>query len=121
MNIEVIENKLESFVVAEVLLNRDTYLRKFENVYYLYSNDDVLFRMHVMKDSSLVFFVDYSYEEHKRFKKLISEFSYVKNRELAYKVVKKFSFQFCVSDQEIAEELLEMILRFERDEEDEYK
>lgn len=121
MNIEVIENKLESFVVAEVLLNRDTYSRKFENVYYLYSDDDVLFRMHIMKDSSLVFFVDCSYEETKRFEKLISEYSRFKNGEVTYEIVRKFSFRFYISDQEIAEELLEMILRFERDEEDEYK
>lgn len=119
MNIEVIKDRLDAYALAEVLSGKESHVDIWDNVYVLCSDGAEIFKMYVLKDSSLVFFIDFSSSEANKFEKLIRLYSYTKNEESisdskynARVIIKRFSFQFHIFDQEIAEELLDVILKF---------
>lgn len=120
MNIEVIKDRLDAYALAEVLADKEARVDIWDNTLYsIFSDGAEIFKMYVLKDSSLVFFVNFSSSEAKTFEKLIKSYSYTKSEESlsdrkynAQVTIKRYSFQFHIFDQEIAEELVDVILKF---------
>ncbi|MNJ90524.1 hypothetical protein D3C87_81220 [compost metagenome] len=118
MNKEDIVDYLNAFVVSETLSSGDAYIDDLDNVCYLYLENEIIFAMYVMKDV-YVFRTDCSRHRAKSFIKKIDKYDYSKTEEVIYGdkyknaiLTIKASFQFIVKDQEMAEELVKIILNF---------
>ncbi|MNO10767.1 hypothetical protein D3C76_03470 [compost metagenome] len=119
MNIENIKDGLDAFALAEFIVDRESYVEVFDKtVYSLFSDGDEIFKMHVLSDS-LVFFIKCSSEDAKLFEQLLERYSYSKNEEVmrdnryrAEVKIKRYSFQIHIFDQQTAEELADLILKF---------